>query len=188
MTPAAAGGTATLVRSLPTLDAVLAAHAAALGDDFNGYRNHAYRVANLSIALSSCDADAVEKTALAAAFHDLGIWTDRTFDYLEPSVRLATAYLTERGRASWAPGIAAMIREHHKISRYRDDAFPLVEPFRRADLIDVSRGLVTFGLSRRTLASVLSAWPSAGFHKRLVRLELQRLRTHPWNPLPMLRL
>ena len=44
------------------------------------------------------------------------------------------------------------------------------------------------GLPRRTLASVLSAWPSAGFHKRLVRLELQRLRTYPWNPLPMLRL
>ena len=103
-------------------------------------------------------------------------------------MRLATAYLTGRGRASWVPGIAAMIWEHHKISRYRDVVFPLVEPFRRADLIDVSRGLVAFGLPRRTLTSVLSAWPSAGFHKRLVRLELQRLRTHPWNPLPMLRL
>ena len=85
MTPAAAAGTATLLTSLPTLDAVLVAHAAALGDDFTGYRNHAYRVANLTIALSSFDADAVEQIALAAAFHDLGIWTDCTFDYLEPS-------------------------------------------------------------------------------------------------------
>ena len=75
---------------LPTLDAVLGAHAAALGRDFDGYRNHAYRVANLCLAQSPPSALDVEKIAIAAAFHDLGIWTDRTFDYLEPSVRLAT--------------------------------------------------------------------------------------------------
>jgi hypothetical protein len=45
-----------------------------------------------------------------------------------------------------------------------------------------------FGLSRRFLGDVFSMWPSAGFHKKLVQLSLKRLRTHPWSPLPMMRL
>jgi hypothetical protein len=118
----------------------------------------------------------------------MGIWTDATFDYLAPSVRLAAAHLARSGRAEWTAEITAMILEHHKISRYRGDPQWLVEPFRRADWVDVSRGLITFGLSRGTLQQIFSTWPSAGFHTRLVQLELQRLRTHPWNPLPMMRL
>jgi hypothetical protein len=81
-----------------------------------------------------------------------------------------------------------MILEHHKISPYRGEPQWLVEPFRRADWIDVSMGLRTFGLSRQVIREILSTWPSAGFHKRLVQLELSRLRTHPWSPLPMMKL
>lgn len=184
----AAAGRVPLRTSFPTIDAVLAAHAAVIGGDLEGYRNHAYRVANLSVALAGASGDAVEKVAVAAVFHDLGIWTHRTFDYLEPSVRLAAAHLLEAGRAAWVPEIEAMIRQHHKISPCRDESIPLVEPFRQSDLIDVSRGLFTFGMPRSLLAAILARWPSAGFHRRLVGLGLRRLRTHPWSPLPMVRL
>ena len=81
-----------------------------------------------------------------------------------------------------------MIREHHKILPYRDRPDSLVEPFRKADWIDVSRGLLPFGLSRPFVADVLATWPNEGFHRRLVQLSLMRLRTHPWSPLPMFRL
>ena len=63
-----------------------------------------------------------------------------------------------------------------------------VESFRRADWIDVSRGLRTFGVPRPFIASLFSAWPSAGFHRRLVELTLDRLWRHPLSPLPMVRL
>ena len=188
MTGTALSGPYEVVAELPALEAVLGAHAADLGGDFDGYRNHAYRVANLCIVQSFATALDVEKFALAAAFHDLGIWTDRTFDYLEPSVRLATAHLTAADRTEWIGEIAAMIREHHKLRRYDGALGPLVEPFRRADWIDVSKGILTFGVPRRVIRTILSAWPNAGFHRRLVQLELQRLRTHPWHPLPMFRL
>lgn len=46
----------------------------------------------------------------------------------------------------------------------------LVEPFRRADWVDVSRGVLAFG-TPRTLIAKLCNWPDAGFHKRLVRLD-----------------
>ena len=86
------------------------------------------------------------------------------------------------------PEVTAMIQEHHKLTAYRGDPAWLVEPFRRADLVDVSRGVVRYGLARATLSEIFARWPSAGFHARLLRLSLGRLRTHPWSPLPMVRL
>lgn len=173
---------------IATLDELLAGYAAELGSDWTAYRNHTYRVVNLCAALSSSDPEPLEKIAIAAAFHDLGIWTDGTFDYLQPSIRLAGAHLAHSGRANWTAEITAMILEHHKISAWRGDPGWLVEPFRRADWIDVTRGLRAFGLPRKLLREIFAAWPDAGFHKRLVQLSLKRLRTHPWNPLPMVRL
>jgi hypothetical protein len=181
-------GSSVLLRRIATLEAVLEEHAALVGRDFEGYRNHTYRVVNLCAAQSPSDPEQLEKMATAAAFHDLGIWTDDTFDYLEPSVRLATAHLTRAGRAGWIAEITAMIRNHHKVSPYRGDPRWLVEPFRRADWIDVTLGWRTFGLSRALITTIRSAWPSAGFHKRLVQLEVERLRTHPLRPLPMFKL
>lgn len=173
---------------IATLDGLLQAHAGELGGDFTAYRNHTYRVVNLCAVQSSGGPEQLEKMAIAAAFHDLGIWTDGTFDYLQPSIRLAAAHLDSCGRPEWKAEITSMILEHHKISAWRGDPHWLVEPFRRADWIDVTRGLRSFGLPRRLLREVFSAWPDAGFHKRLVQLSLARLRSHPRSPLPMFRL
>jgi hypothetical protein len=49
----------------------------------------------------------------------------------------------------------------------RDDPDLLAEPFRRADWVDVSRRLITFGLSRTLLGEIFSTWPNTGFHKLL---------------------
>lgn len=177
-----------LLTEIAILDELLQAHATELGRDFAGYRNHTYRVVNLCAAFSSREPEQLQKMAIAAAFHDLGIWTGGTFDYLPPSIRLADAHLARSGNADWGPEITAMILEHHKISAWRGNPHWLVEPFRRADWVDVTRGLRAFGLPRSLLREIFATWPNAGFHKRLVQLELRRLRTHPWNPLPMVRL
>jgi hypothetical protein len=177
-----------LLTAIPIVDEVMQAHASALGGDYVTYRNHAYRVANLCRLLADPDPQQMQKVAIAAAFHDLGIWTAGTFDYLAPSIALASAYLARIGRAEWALEVTAMIGEHHKLSASREPTHWLVEPFRRADWVDVSRGLLTFGLPRRSLAAVFAAWPNAGLHRRLVQLTFRRLRSHPLSPLPMLRL
>lgn len=175
-----------LITELPILDEVLHAHAAVLGRDFAGYRNHTYRMTNFCLALLGPDAPR-EQVVMAAAFHDIGIWTAGTFDYLEPSVAAATQHLMRSGRAAWVPEIATMIREHHKLLAYRGESERIVEPFRRADIVDVSHGLFRFGLERRFLREVFSRWPDEGFHRKLAHLSVGRLLTHPWSPLPMVR-
>src|SRR5689334_1236520 len=157
-----------LLTSLSTVEEVLDDRASELGHDFIAYRNHVYRVANLCLAIGGDNRVDLEKIAIAAVFHDLGIWTNNTFDYIAPSVALAREYLGARGMSDWTPEIEAMIADHHKVTSSRANPHLLVESFRRADWIDVSFGLRTFGLPRRCIAAVNAAWPDAGFHRRLV--------------------
>jgi hypothetical protein len=175
-----------LVTSIPSVEDVLNEHAMALRDDFSGYRNHVYRIVNLCAAIAG--PGELEKIAVAAVFHDLGIWTNGTFDYIAPSLALAHDYLVVRSREDWTAEIEAMIENHHKITRSTAEPSSLTEAFRRADWIDVTRGLRRFGVSHAFVSRLYATWPSAGFHWRLVTLTLERFRRHPLTPLPMVRL
>jgi hypothetical protein len=175
-----------LLTSIPTVDDILNDHAGVLRDDFSGYRNHVYRIVNLCVAFVG--RGDLEKIAVAAAFHDLGIWTNRTFDYIPPSIARAHEYLVARAREDWTAEIETMIADHHKITRASADPCSLVEGFRRADWVDVTRGIRGFGISRPLAARIFATWPDAGFHWRLVQWTLERLRHHPLTPLPMVKL
>jgi hypothetical protein len=179
-------GDRALLTCIPAIDEVLNDHATALRGDFLAYRNHVYRVANLCVEFVG--RSNLEKIAVAAAFHDLGIWTNGTFDYIAPSVALAHGYLMDRARQDWTAEIEGMIADHHKITSSTANSDSLIEAFRRADWIDVTRGLRRFGIPCPFVARLFATWPSAGFHWRLLTLTLDRLRSHPLSPLPMVRL
>lgn len=174
-----------VVTELPQLDDILAQHGPQLGGDFAGYRNHCYRVANYCIALAPTESR--ETIGVAAAFHDLGIWTDGTFDYLEPSRQRARQWLQSRDCRLLGGPIEAMICQHHKIRPYRGDEGPLVEVFRRADWVDVSRGMFSAGLPRKFLTEVFARFPNAGFHRALFRFTCRQFIQRPLRPLPMMR-
>lgn len=166
----------------PLLTTILETHRAALGADFVAYRNHCTRVAAMTPAAS---ADDVAKVQIAAAFHDLGIWTHHTFDYLEPSAALARDWLAAHDRLAWADEIAAMIHWHHRIRPAPGSA--LVEGFRRADWCDVLWGWWRFGVPRDRVRAARASHPDAGFHWKLVQLTVGQMLREPWRPLPMLR-
>ena len=179
---------AALVTSLPAVEQVLDHHASELGDDFTAYRNHVYRIVNLCFAIVGNGPVELEKIAVAGVFHDLGIWTKGTFDYIAPSIALARDYLRTRARQDWAAEIEWMIADHHKITQSKAARDSLIEAFRRADWIDVTRGMRRFGVPRPFIARLFATWPDAGFHWRLVTLTLDRFRSHPLTPLPMVKL
>jgi len=158
-----------------------------IGRDFAGYRNHCRRVFILACSLAGADGEQRRKIAIAAAYHDLGIWTDATFDYLEPSKRLARTYLESAGTTGWADEIEAMIEEHHKVTPWTCNPALLVESFRQADWIDVTLGARNFGLGRRYIHEIRRRYPNAGFHPALVRLTIERMTERPNDPLPMMR-
>jgi hypothetical protein len=171
-------------RRIELLDTVLAEWREAIGADYAGYRNHVYRVVHFCLALHPSTGDARDQIIVSACFHDLGIWSDRTVDYLPPSMERAAAYLRARQLAHWIPDVQAMIEFHHQLTAHQDRLHPVVEHFRQADLIDLSLGLVRCGLSRTYIGQVRAAFPNAGFHRRLARLAVDGFASHPLNPLP----
>ena len=159
----------------------------ALGRDRARYGGHAYRVYNVARRLVGSERRD-DELALSSAFHDLGIWSDCTFDYLAPSIARAHAYLEGRAPELPADLIAEVIENHHRLRRVRFGVDPeVIEAFRRADLVDVSRSWYGAGLDRRFLREVVSAFPYAGFHGMLVKTALSWFVRHPLRPLPMLR-
>lgn len=159
----------------------------ALGADATAYRNHVYRVLNFASYHSGAEGDDLEQLIIAGVFHDLGIWSDGTFDYLDPSIMRAAQWLRENDHEDWITSVSIIIREHHKIRPYRGDHARLVEAFRRADLADVSLGLIRPGLPKDVVRLVRRHFPNAGFHKRLLQLAFRQFLRQPWRPMPMLR-
>ncbi|MGB1580314.1 MAG: HD domain-containing protein [Nevskiales bacterium] len=173
-----------IVTKHPRLDALFEQGKALLGKDYAAYRNHCWRVFNCAAIMTNAEGDDLDKLAIAAYFHDIGIWSDQTFDYLAPSAARAQSYLSDQGLDDWADEISAIITEHHKVSAARGQG-RLVEAFRRADWMDVTLGMLRFGVSQDILSRLRKQFPNEGFHKRLVSLTLQQLRRNPLSPLPM---
>ena len=80
-----------------------------------------------------------------------------------------------------------MIDTHHKLRPFADARYPLVEVFRKADLVDVSLGLLTCGVRRPDIMCVKARFPNAGFHRTLARLVAGWAPRHLTRPLPVLK-
>lgn len=169
------------------IEEILGLYAPAIGRDYARYRNHVYRVF-LNCLLMDPEEGHSDAYAIAAAFHDMGIWTKNTIDYLDPSIAEAKLYLDKRGESDLFEEVGAMILWHHKVSVYKGPFQQKVETFRRADWIDVSLRLITFGTDRRQLRANSRALPNAGFHWFLVKKISANLLRHPLRPLPMFRI
>lgn len=173
-------------KQISLLDSIFDEWKTTIGKDFEGYKNHVYRMVNCCFSLKPCSEEEREKILIAAAFHDLGLWVGNTLDYIPPSIPPAIEYLKRRGLESWTKEISFMISEHHKIRQYVGP-FPLVELFRRGDLVDFSLGIVKFGLPEEFITKLKAEVPNAGFHANLVRLSVKWFVRHPFNPAPMMK-
>lgn len=164
-------------------------HRSALGGAYDAYLNHVQRTLACCRLLSPGEVAAETELAwtVAGAFHDLGIWTDNTWDYLEPSVALAEDWLDENDRRDLAPIVGRMIREHHGLRRRGQKDDP-VEIFRRADVIDVWLGLRRYGVKLGDYRQLLREFPDSGFHTTLIKLFAANFVRRPWKPAPMFKL
>jgi len=168
------------------IEDILAGYKNVLGRDHRPYKNHINRIVSYCYLLQNdLDSKQKEKIIIAACFHDLGIWTDKTFNYLAPSIRLVKTYLKQLNLQSLFCEIELMIKFHHKLRPYVDEDFPLVDLFRKADWIDVSHGMLKFGLASEKISYIQQKYPNVGFHKRLVQLTIRELFHNPLKPLPM---
>ena len=179
-----------MMEDSPLIDGVLDCYRQPLGPHYPRYRGHVYRVYHYTRHLIAGRGGDPERDdpaiALAAAFHDLSFATDQTLDYLSPSIASARDYLEALGRSDLAPAIDRMIGFHHKLTPYRDEDAGLVEPFRRADLVDLF-AVPGVGVPWALRREAQSSYPKCGFRGFVCRTLLLGAVKQPWRPLPMLR-
>ena len=172
--------------AFPLVDEILSEHRETLGRNFDAFHNHVLRVLHFCHHLQACSPEETQMLEVAAAFHNLSIWTHRTKDCLKPSAALAAEWLMRTGRTSWTYPVVDMIESRHGPGTVQEPHRCLTEVFRRAHWIDVSLGMRRFGLSRDVVESVRQAFPGCGFHFLLLRrIALKALFDQLWNPYPM---
>ena len=160
-----------ILRSLPLAEEILESHRhRARGDDagYDAYKAHVYRVVNFARALTPDGPDRDDKLAIAVAFHDLAAFD--TLDYLVPSIEAQDAWLQQTGREAWSDELALIVAEHHRFSGYAPSRpyAQLVEAVRRADLVDVSQGLIRSGIPSSYVKEVRGAFDAGVFFKRVI--------------------
>ena len=173
--------------NIPLLEEILSEWKDIIAEDYIGYKNHVYRMLHCCFALYDCNDKDIQKLVIAACFHDLGLWTEKTVDYLPPSISLAQDYLEENDLFDWSEEIELMIGLHHKVRVYKGIDYPLVEIFRRADLADFSLGMIKGGVSKQVMKQIKQTFPNAGFHKMLMKEQGKWLLKHPLNPFPIIK-
>jgi hypothetical protein len=170
-----------------TIEELLLRFESDIQSDLLKYKNHVYRVF-LNCLLRDPNTENVEKYAIAAVFHDIGIWTDHTIDYLDPSIGQLKIYLAQNQMQHWTEEISQMIYWHHKVGRYRGQHELTVENFRKADWTDVSLGLLTFGSDKKVISRNRTLFANAGFHIFLIKKILKNWFKNPFKPLPMFKI
>jgi HD domain len=164
---------------------ILSSYKKELGSNFEKYHNHSCRVFVFASILSNATEDEEKQLAIASAFHDIGIWAANTFDYLDPSMKLAEKYLTQHQLDHWINNVKEIINNHHKLTPFKKNQ--LAESFRKADLIDLTFGVIKFGISPAQITENKKLYPALGFQSYIFKVVLKNIVRHPLNPLPIVK-
>ncbi|MDQ6805543.1 MAG: hypothetical protein M3065_11385 [Actinomycetota bacterium] len=110
------------------------------------------------------------------------------FILYEASHTRSHAWLESTGRSEWGHELAVVVAEHHRLTPYRGAHAMLAEAFRRADLADLSQGLMCSGIPRTHVRAVRASFSVGPFFTRVVPGAVVRhLAHHPLDPLPIVR-
>ncbi len=122
-----------------------------------------------------------EVLTVAAILHDIGLYPTVATGgvYTRDGADLARRLLPRYGWSSERIERCADVIDRHHELRNQLGRGPEVEALRRADLIDVSGGLVTFGVDRGWLRRLNASVPRAGFGAELAREVGRALRERP---------
>lgn len=115
----------------------------------------------------------------ACWLHDIGLYTDSRDPYVTEGARVAARVLEPFG---WPPARLQRCMdacEQHHAPRSQMAMGLEVELVRRSDLVDVTAGLVNFGLDRRWLRNLFREVPRDGLWRLIGSAVLSELRHRP---------
>jgi hypothetical protein len=171
-----------LIRSDAERDALAALREAA-GEAGGAMERHCIRDFLIADRLAGARDIEIDRELLlvAALLHDIGIYDSVTSGgvYVAEGAELTSELTRRHGWDEERVRLCADAVERHHELRSQSDRGAEVEMIRRADLVDVSGGLVRFGLSREWLRDLSRSVPRDGLYGELGRLVGHVLRHRP---------
>jgi hypothetical protein len=162
----------------PAARAALEAMRAAAGSH-SAMERHCLRQFAIAERLA-CDRQFDRELLLCACWlHDAGLYTHSRDPYVTEGARLAARVLEPFG---WPPARLQRCMdacEQHHAPRSRMAMGLEVELVRRSDLVDVTAGLVSFGLDRQWLRDLFREVPRDGLWRLIGSAVLSELRHRP---------
>ncbi len=161
----------------------LAAVRNASGETAGPMERHCLRVFAIARELAARRGLEVDREVLlvAAFIHDLGLYDSisRGGVYVKDGAEYATELVQRHGWSTERTRLcAASIERHHEL-RSQWALGTEVEMMRRADLVDVSAGVVAFGLERSWLRELNAAISRDGTYGEVARLLAHAIRERP---------
>ena len=158
-----------IIQNIPEVESILTDYKDVIGSDYDGYRGHIYRVLSYSMHYLNNNEQKQYLDVIAAAlvYHDIGLWTDKQLDYLEPGCKHAKERFEgvfDQDKLDLMDGI---ITYHHKFTPYEGTNAHIINAVRKADMIDFSLGLVNYGMPDRHIQLIHQNIANNGFHMHL---------------------
>jgi hypothetical protein len=169
--------------------AALAALRDATGETGGAMERHGIRVFLIADRLATARGAKVDREVLliAGLLHDVGLYDAASHGgvYVREGAEFTAAILREHG---WDEGRIRLcfdaIERHHEL-RSQWDRGVEVELIRRADLVDLSDGLIRFGLSREWVRDLFKSVSRQGTY-RTIGFEVARVLRHRPLTLPQI--
>lgn len=155
---------------IPEVESILIDYKDVIGTDYEGYRGHIYRVLSYSMHYLKNNETYLDVIAAALVYHDIGLWTDRQLDYLEPGCKHAKDRFKGVYDENKLHLLDDIIYYHHKLTPFVGDHEDIVNAVRKSDMIDFSLGLVNYGMPDRHIEVVHRKIPNNGFHQHLCEI------------------
>ena len=144
---------------------------------------HSLRVFLIADRLASAKEVAVDRELLLVAglLHDVGLYEDATHGgvYVAEGAEFAAPILREHGWDEERIRLCGDAIERHHELRPQWDRGPEVELIRRADLVELSNGLIRFGLPRGWIKDLFASVPRPGTYGEIGRMVLHAARVRP---------
>lgn len=148
-----------------------------------GFRHHCRRLFRFATMLLERDGLRLDYDVayMIAMWHDLGILSERDegHHYLQRSVALFERETRDLNLGETPPQILReCILYNHRLMPV-PNLSPVAECFRRAVLMEHSRGFCRFGLDRASVAKVFEEYPRGNFDRVLLDFAFRTLRREP---------
>eukprot|EP00535_Pseudo-nitzschia_heimii_P005352 CAMPEP_0197181668 /NCGR_PEP_ID=MMETSP1423-20130617/5888_1 /TAXON_ID=476441 /ORGANISM="Pseudo-nitzschia heimii, Strain UNC1101" /LENGTH=199 /DNA_ID=CAMNT_0042631961 /DNA_START=154 /DNA_END=753 /DNA_ORIENTATION=+ len=169
----------TVYEFYPNLDDELFPLAASIGRDLGTYRNHCLRVLTftnyfLPESTKRDLPDAMDLAATAIAYHRIGLWTDKSVNYLDSSKDKLEVALGDSFRAEKLSIMSEIILQQHKMRDFtsmgNEAENSLINAVRKASWADTTMGLIRFDLPASLLETAYNELEGDNFHAVILGL------------------